>query len=189
MVPAVERAFSILDLLSRSPEPVGTSEVARRLRLPKSTAHGLLRSLAATGAVEEVRKRYRLGPAVGRLAAVAGLRRRWRPALEAAAQKVGETAFLGQPRGARVAVVDEVLGTGAPIISAPVGSFIPASAGAVAKVLEGARSAVDVGEYLEGVNAAAVGVPGGVVWIAGFASRLPVHRLPAVVELLEGLTS
>src|SRR5207237_1144052 len=79
MVPAVDRSFQILDLLSRSSSPLGTSEVARRLRLPKSSAHGLLRSLVAVGAVEETRQRYRLGPAVERLAATGELRRRWRP--------------------------------------------------------------------------------------------------------------
>src|ERR1700736_2124560 len=87
MVPAVDRTFRILDLLSRSPTPLGTSEVARRLRLAKSTAHGLLRRLEGVGAVEEVRQRYRLGPAVERLASLAGLRRRWRPMLERIAEE------------------------------------------------------------------------------------------------------
>ena len=187
MVPAVERAFRILDLVGRANEPLGPSEVARRLRIPKSSAHGLLRSLAAVGAVEEVRKRYRLGPTVGRLAAVADLRRRWRPVLERLAADSGETAFLGQPRGARVAIVDEVLGSGAPVISAPVGSFVPAAAGALGKVLGGERCAVDRGEYLEGVNAAAVRVPGGVVWVAGFASRLDEARLAGLRQALEEL--
>src|SRR4030088_2088070 len=77
MVPAVDRSFRILDLLSRSPVPLGTSEVARRLRMARGTVHGLRRSLEAVGAVEEVHRRYRLGPAVGRLAATGDLRRRW----------------------------------------------------------------------------------------------------------------
>jgi DNA-binding IclR family transcriptional regulator len=187
MVPAVDRSFRILDLLSRSPAPLGTSEVARRLRLAKSTAHGLLRSLEAVGAVEEVRQRYRLGPAVERLALGAELRRRWRPVLQRIADEIGETAFLGQPRGSRVAILDEVLGTGAPIVSAPVGSFVPASAGAIAKVLGGAPLAEDRGEYLEGVNAVAVLVPGGVIFVAGFASRLPAARLHEVSRLLAEL--
>src|SRR5579884_3102325 len=181
MVPAVERSFRILDLLSRSPAPMGTSEVARRLRLAKSTAHGLLRALEA---VEEVHRRYRLGPAVERLAAVAELRRRWRPVLERVAEETGETAFLGQPRGQRVAILDEVLGAGAPVISAPTGSHVPASAGALRKVLAGARVAEDRGEYLEGVNAVAAAVPGGLVWVAGFAARLTPERLAAVADLL-----
>ena len=187
MSTAVGRALRILDLLSRVPGPLGTSDIARRLKLPKSTTHGVLRELAAAGAVDEVRKRYRLGPFVGRVAATSELRRRWRPALERIAGEVGETAFLGQQRGGRVAVLDEVPGTGGPVVSAPVGSLIPASAGAIAKVLAGAPVAEDRGEYLPGVNAAAVAVPGAVVWVAGFASRLPDERLPAVVRLLEEL--
>lgn len=188
MVPAVDRSFRILDLLSRSASPLGTSEVARRLRLPKSTAHSLLRSLEAVGAIQESRQRYRLGPALEQLAAVAEIRRRWRPALEELAEQVGETAFLGQRRGARVAIIDEVLGRGAPVVSAPVGSFIPASAGAVGRVLSGRRLAEDRGEYLPGVNAVAAAVPGGVLWVAGFAGRLDADRLASAVELLERLS-
>jgi DNA-binding IclR family transcriptional regulator len=183
----VERSFRILDLLSRSPAPLGTSEVARRLRLAKSTAHGLLHSLEAVGAVEQVRRRYRLGPAVGRLAAVADFRRIWRPAVERLAEETGETAFAGQVRGQRVAIVDEVLGRGAPVISAPPGSHVPAGAGAIGKVLAGERVACDVGEYLEGVNAVAAAVPGGVIWVAGFAGRLPAERLPEVARTMERL--
>ena len=184
MVPAVERSFRILDLLSRSSSPLGTSEVARRLRLAKSTAHGLLRSLEAVGAVQEVHQRYRLGPTMERLATIGELRRRWRPVLQRLADGSGETAFLGQLRGNRVAIVDEVPGAGAPVISGPVGRFVPASAGALGKVLSGQRLAVDRGEYLEGVNAAATAVPGGLVWVAGFSARLTPERLEQVTELL-----
>jgi DNA-binding IclR family transcriptional regulator len=184
MVPAVERSFRILDLLSRSPAPLGTSEVARRLRLAKSTVHGLLRSLEEVGAVQRVQRRYRLGPAVERLATIGELRRRWRPVLQRLADETGETAFLGQLRGGRVAIVEEVLGAGAPVISGPAGSFIPASAGAVRKVLAGERLALDRGEYLEGVNAVAAAVPGGLVWVAGFAARLTPERLDEAADLL-----
>jgi DNA-binding IclR family transcriptional regulator len=184
MVPAVDRSFRILDLLSRSPEPLGTSEVARRLRLAKSTVHGLLRSLEAVGAVEEVHHRYRLGPAVERLAATGDLRRRWRPVLQRLAGETGETAFLGQHRGSRVAIVDEVLGQGAPVISVPAGSSVPATAGALGRVLAGQPVAIDRGEYLEGVNAVAAAVPGGLVWVAGFAVRLTPDRLDEVAALL-----
>jgi DNA-binding IclR family transcriptional regulator len=184
MVPAVDRSFRILDLLSRSPAPLGTSEVARRLRLAKSTAHGLLRSLEAVGAVEAVHQRYRLGPAVQRLAAIGDLRRRWRPVLQRLAEETEESAFLGQARGGRVAVVDAVLGVGAPVISADIGSFVPASAGAIGKVLAGTPVALDLGEYLQGVNAAAAAVPGGLVWVAGFSARLTPERLTEVGELL-----
>jgi DNA-binding IclR family transcriptional regulator len=166
---------------------MGTSEVARRLRLAKSTVHGLLRSLEEVGAVEQVHRRYRLGPAVDRLAAIGDLRRRWRPVLQRLARETGETAFLGQARGGRVAIVDEVLGPVAPVISGPAGSFVPATAGAVGRVLAGERVALDHGEYLEGVNAVAAAVPGGLVWVAGFAVRLTPERLEEAAELLDRL--
>jgi IclR family acetate operon transcriptional repressor len=185
VIPAVERSFRILDLLGRSSEPLGTSEVARRLRLPKSTAHGLLRSLEEVGAVEGVRQRYRLGPAVERLAALGELRRRWRPALERLAAELGETAFLAQPRGSRVVVIDEVLGSGAPVISAPAGSFVPADAAAIRGVLAGAPLVEDRGEYLRGVNAVAAAVPGGLVLVAGFAERFDGARLREARELMQ----
>ncbi len=184
LVPAVERSFRILDLLSRSSSPLGTSEVARRLRLAKSTAHGLLHSLEAVGAVQQVHRRYRLGPAVERLATISELRRRWRPVLQRLSDESGESAFLGQQRGSRVAIVDEVLGAGGPVISGPAGSFIPATAGAVRKVLAGQRTAVDLSEYLQGVNAVAAAVPGGVVWVAGFAARMTPERMEEIAALL-----
>jgi DNA-binding IclR family transcriptional regulator len=152
--------------------------------MPKSTVHGLLHSLEAVGAVEEIHRRYRLGPAVERLAATGDLRRRWRPVLSRLAEDTGETAFLGQARGGRVAIVDEVLGQGAPVISVPAGSHVPASAGAIGRVLAGERVAIDRGEYLEGVNAVAAAVPGGLVWVAGFAIRLTPDRLDEIAALL-----
>jgi hypothetical protein len=67
---------------------------------------------------------------------------------------------------------------------------VPASAAAIARVLSGAAVAEDHGEYLEGVNAVAVAVPGGVMFVAGFASRLPSSGLAEVshrlVELVCG---
>ena len=57
--------------------------------------------------------------------------------------------------------------------------------GSVGKVLAGQRMAVDHGEYLEGVNAVAASVPGGLVWVAGFSGRLTPARLDEAAALLE----
>jgi DNA-binding IclR family transcriptional regulator len=45
-VPALVRFNAIMDALSRDPRPRGVSELARELGLPRSTVHGLLRTLA-----------------------------------------------------------------------------------------------------------------------------------------------
>src|ERR1700716_1903017 len=103
MVPAVDRSFRILDLLSRSPTPMGTSEVARRLRLGERKGHGLLPGPGGGGGGGRGGPRAprpsRLGRAVARPPATSDLRRRWRPVLQRLALNTGETAFLGQARG------------------------------------------------------------------------------------------
>jgi len=55
------------------------------------------------------------------------------------------------------------------------------------KVLAGAPLAEDRGDYLQGVNAVAGAVPGGVVFVAGFADRLDSDRLSEVGERLQRL--
>jgi len=45
-VPALVRFNAIMDALSTDPRPRGVSELARELALPRSTVHGLLRTLA-----------------------------------------------------------------------------------------------------------------------------------------------
>ena len=61
--PAVGRAFAILRLLSQTKKPQGVSALARTLGIGKSSTHGLLQALLATGAIEDTGKRqFRLGP-------------------------------------------------------------------------------------------------------------------------------
>ena len=59
-VQSIERAFAVLGALTGG--PIGVTEVAERVELPKSTAARMLQSLAREGAVEQVpgETRYRL---------------------------------------------------------------------------------------------------------------------------------
>lgn len=45
LVPAVERATRVLDLLSKSEQPLSLAEIARSLSLPRSSLHGLMTTL------------------------------------------------------------------------------------------------------------------------------------------------
>jgi DNA-binding IclR family transcriptional regulator len=65
MIQSVERAIRILNALQGS-RRLGLSEIASRLQLPASTVHGIVRTLAAHGMVEQDQGsgRYQLGPAV-----------------------------------------------------------------------------------------------------------------------------
>ncbi|HEU5204032.1 MAG TPA: IclR family transcriptional regulator [Candidatus Limnocylindrales bacterium] len=109
---SIERAFAVLTALADG--PIGVTDVALRVGVPKSTAARLLTALWHEGAVEQEAggTRYRLGPRIADLAtrhvptrdlvAVA------RPHLEELATGVGEVAGLSVPDGRVVHYVDQV---------------------------------------------------------------------------------
>lgn len=139
-VPAVYKAFKLLETVSDSDRPLGVSELARRLQMGKSTVHGLVTTLEALGVLEAVgAKRYALGPRLSALLSRTGnqadLRQVARPALERLAARTSLTTFLGVPADGQVTIVDIVHGPPTLAISAQVGSSIPLLAGAVGKVV------------------------------------------------------
>ena len=111
-VQSIERAFAVLGALTDG--PIGVTEVADRVDLPKSTAARMLASLAREGAVEQLpgETRYRLGPRIETLATgLAGARSVVaiaRPQLTELATAVGETAGLSIPEGDTMHYVEQV---------------------------------------------------------------------------------
>ncbi len=111
-VQSIERAFAVLGALADG--PVGVTDVAGRVGLPKSTAARMLASLEREGAVEQVpgETRYRLGPRIVVLAAglrdTRGLVAIAHPTLVALAGELGEAAGLSVPDGRTVHYVDQV---------------------------------------------------------------------------------
>jgi IclR family acetate operon transcriptional repressor len=111
-VQSIERAFAVLDALTEG--PIGVTEVAERVSLPKSTAARMLASLAREVMVEQLpgETRWRLGPRVGALAAAIGSTRSLlevaRPVLVDLAASTGEAAGLSVPDGDTVHYVDQV---------------------------------------------------------------------------------
>ena len=111
-VQSIERAFAVLGTLADG--PIGVTEVADRVDLPKSTAARLLASLAREGAVERVPgdTRYRLGSRLVTLAAgilpARSLATIARPSLQELAEAVGEAAGLSVPEGRLVHYVEQI---------------------------------------------------------------------------------
>ena len=62
--PSVKKAFQILDLISKGARGTGVSELAGRLKISKSTVHGITMALEELGAIirEPATKRYTSGP-------------------------------------------------------------------------------------------------------------------------------
>lgn len=192
------------------------SSLARALGIGKSSAHGLLRALLATGAIEDAGNRqFRLGPLVEELGrsrqGKRSLTEICQPYLVALAEQVGQTSVFGVPIGNRFRIVSVVEGRGSFRVKAVQGKSIPLLAGVVGKIalawgivhmpkelplftedsvrearelaeqLERVRReklALDRGEYLRGVCAAASPILGygdrlvGILFCAGFQDQL-----------------
>ena len=143
LVPAVDRAARLLELLEDAERPMTISELARELGINKGTVRDLLETLRAHGllARDEANglKGYRLGPRLVRLdlsalgqldvAAVA------RPFLVELATHVDGAVLLVVPRDGRAEIIDKVDGGRVAVqVSATVGRRIRLAAGACGKV-------------------------------------------------------
>jgi DNA-binding IclR family transcriptional regulator len=139
-VPAVERTAGILLALDNGGRDASLTELARLLGIHKSTAHGILATLARHEFVrrDPVTRRYRLGPALAALGSGAGDRQelatRAQPHLRRLRRLSGETATLHvrDRRGSLVLASEESFHQLK--VTAPPGHRLPAFAGSVAKV-------------------------------------------------------
>jgi len=111
-VQSIERAFAVLGALTDG--PIGVTDLAERVDLPKSTAARMLASLAREGAVEQMPgdSRYRLGPRIETLAtglvATRSVVAIARPHLAELAASISEAAGLSIPEGDTMHYVEQV---------------------------------------------------------------------------------
>jgi IclR family acetate operon transcriptional repressor len=152
-VQSIERAFAVLAALTDG--PIGVTEVADRVELPKSTAARMLASLAREGAVEQVPggTRYRLGPRIEALASgvlpTRSLVAVSRPQLAELAASVGEAAGLSIPDGREVHYVDQVETPNPVSIRDWTGTRVVMHAVSSGQVFLAHRSAAALERYLE----------------------------------------
>jgi DNA-binding IclR family transcriptional regulator len=120
-VKSAVRVLDILELLAVVRLPLGVSEVARRLEMPKSSAHMLLATLEARGyVIGDPLRRFTLHPLIsgGPRAWVGGFKgpllRVARPLMEQLVQRTGESAVLGHLRDAHsIEYIDKVVSSDA----------------------------------------------------------------------------
>lgn len=138
--PAVEKAFRMLRYVANSNEAVRLSDLAKNLGIGKSTTHGLIRALVASGALNQnpEDKTLSLGPAIVELAlsnqiylqlgALAQSR------LDKLRDHINETVFFGLLRPWRALIMATAEARKPIKISSPPGSSIILMAGALGKV-------------------------------------------------------
>ena len=116
------------------------SDLAKKLKMAKSTVHGMTSALEELGAVlrEPLTKKYKLGFTlleIGRSAySQIDLKTSARPVTEELMAKMQTSVFLGIRNWGQVTIIDIVESRQELNITAPVGSTIPLFAGAVGKV-------------------------------------------------------
>jgi DNA-binding IclR family transcriptional regulator len=139
--PSVKKAFKILYAVSDSPNGLGISDLSKKLKIGKSTVHGITTALEELGVLvrEPLYKRYTMGYSLLELCRTAfakiDLKDLARKPMEKLMGKVGETVFLGVLNGDHVTIVDMVESRNEMKITSPPGTRLPLLAAATGRVL------------------------------------------------------
>ncbi|WP_069811566.1 IclR family transcriptional regulator [Streptomyces sp. TP-A0874] len=155
LVPAVTRALDILELFLDGDGTLSAPEITRRLRLPRTTVHELVNTLATRRylvAIPEQPGRYRLGVRSYQLGS------RYAEQLDVAvegervargiAERCGETVHVAILEGTDVIYIAKVDSTHAVRMVSAVGRRLPAHCTAVGKALLAALPEQDLDERL-----------------------------------------
>lgn len=139
-VPAVDKTFAILDLVSKSKEPLGVSEITRALNFNKSTVFNITHTLADLEILKHSHdNKFDLGIKfylLGRASRIGSdIINSVHPYLEMINQKTRLSAFLGTRSGLHAIILDKVDTAFDIKISSEIGMRLPLLAGAGGKAL------------------------------------------------------
>ncbi|MDJ0828535.1 MAG: IclR family transcriptional regulator [Desulfobacterales bacterium] len=150
--PAVEKAFRLLRFVANSNEALRLSDLSAHLQISKSTTHGLIRALVATGALNQStqNKKITLGPATVELALknqnYLQLGTLTQPLLDDLRDRINETVFFGLLHPWRALIMATSEARKPMKISSPPGSSVLLMVGALGKVF---LSQMDDAEVLQ----------------------------------------
>jgi len=139
--PSVKKAFRILNAISDASNGLGISDLSKKLKIGKSTVHGITAALEEMGLLvrDPLQKRYTVGYSLLELCRTAyskiELKDLARKPMEKLMEKVGETVFLGVLNGDHITIVDVAESRNEMKITSPPGTRLPLFAGAAGRVL------------------------------------------------------
>ncbi len=149
VIPNLERACRVLKLLGDHPGGLSLAEVSRRLRIPRTTALRIVATLSREDLLVRREGRYAPGPGLIPLGMSClndlDLRNSARPAVQALAEKTGETAHLAVLSRDRALLVEVVQSPNPIRVGAPPGTLVDLHCSATGKVLLAFACPGDVG--------------------------------------------
>lgn len=154
LIGAVERALDILELFDERTPELGTTEIAEAAGLHKSTAAGLIHTLAAKGYLTQnpTNRRYRLGlKVVGRAGVVLGtmdLRHAALPYVQQLRDEFGETVNLAVLDAGDMVYIERLLCAHPLGMRSEVGKREPAHSTALGKAILAHSEPSEVHDYV-----------------------------------------
>lgn len=139
-VPAIDKCFAILELLAKSKEPMGVSDISGRLGLNKSTVFNIGHTLDDLNVLENQGDgKYVFGTRFYVLSNMAGkhspLIKTVHPYLEEINEKTKLSAFLGLRSDRQAILIDKVDSAYGVKVSSEIGTQMPVLAGAGIKAM------------------------------------------------------
>ncbi|MFK4785165.1 IclR family transcriptional regulator [Fusobacterium sp. MFO224] len=157
MIKSLSKATEILEILKKSPEGCSLFQIYTALEIPKSTAHGILKTLMAKMYVlkDETTHFYRLGPALISLGKVASLELNIKNiaflVLKKLSLELGVDSFLMIPVGYKGTIIERVDGLQSVKIIENFGNEFYLHCGAMRKAILAHKNQAFIEEYLENV--------------------------------------
>ncbi len=140
-VPSVSRAMRILELLAQSQRGLTLSDISRKLGLPKSSTHVLVKTLELTGYLKnsKLNGRYCFGLRLVNLSNMAlenlDLREQARPFLQELMLRTGLTVHLAILEGAEAVIIEKIEAPGMLRLATWIGRRLDANSSGVGKAL------------------------------------------------------
>lgn len=152
-VPAIDKCFAILELLSKVKKPLGISDISGRLELNKSTVFNIVYTLRDLNVLEnQSDNKFRLGTRFYILGNMAGKRSDLiqiaHPYLEMINEQTKLSAFLGLRSDRRAILIDKVDSAHGIKVSSEIGMQMPVLAGAGIKAMLSQLSDEEIDEIL-----------------------------------------
>ncbi|MBP8625516.1 MAG: IclR family transcriptional regulator [Syntrophorhabdaceae bacterium] len=152
--PIIKKAFDIIRLMVEDYNPLGVTEISKRLSISKSTVFGILKALEDENLIikDSSNKKYLIGPGLfelskkvfkgGELANIS------RPYLERLVKEVDETVFLCIRENDKVETLDVIEARKAVKITSPVGIKMPITASVLCKTFLSPMDNDDIRDFL-----------------------------------------